>query len=89
MIGGYQIIDLLGKELNSGVGMVFDGIYDAIEASRKPIMIEGLNIGGTEYKPCFVEFIANGSNYETEILGKNDTIMITVSDIDVVTVTVG
>lgn len=89
MVGGYKIIDLLGKELSSGVGMVYDGIYDSIESSYKPILLEGLNIDGIDYKPCFVEFIVNESNYETEILGKNDTIMITVTDTDVVTATVG
>ena len=89
MIGGYQIIDLKNKELNSGVGMLYDGIYDSIEGATKPILLEGLNIDGTEHKPCFVFFTVNESNFETQITGKNDIIQITVTDTDVVTVTVG
>lgn len=81
--GGYQIIDLKNKELESGVGMVFDGIYDKIEGTRKAILISGLNVGGTEYHDTFVELAVNGSNYEGTIYGKT----ITISDVDVVTVT--
>lgn len=81
--GGYQIIDLEGRELESGVGMVYDDIYKKIEGTRKAILISGLNVGGTEYHDTFVELTANGSNYEGTIYGKS----ITISDINVVTVT--
>lgn len=81
--GGYQIIDLQNKELESGVGMVYEGTYDKIEGTRKAILISGLNVGGTEYHDTFVELTVNGSNYEGTIYGKS----ITISDADVVTVT--
>ena len=83
MIGGYQIIDLGGKQLTSGVGMVYDGIYDVIESTTKPILVEGLNVGGVDYHSAFVDFTVAGSTYTGTIHGKT----ITISDIDVVTVT--
>lgn len=81
--GGYQIIDLEDKELTSGVGMVYEGIYEKIEGNRKAILISGLNVEGTEYHDTFVELAVSGSNYEGTIYGKT----ITISDVDVVTVT--
>lgn len=81
--GGYQIIDLKNKELTSGVGMVYEGIYDKIEGTRKAILISGLNVGGTEYHDTFVELTVNESNFVGTIYGKT----ITISDNDVLTVT--
>lgn len=81
--GGYQIIDLKNKQLTSGTGMVYEGIYDLIEGTRKAILVSGLNVGGTEYHDTFVDFTVNGSNFEGTIYGKT----ITISDTDVVTVT--
>lgn len=81
--GGYQIIDLQNKKLESGVGMVYEGVYDKIDGTRKAILISGLNVGGTEYHDTFVELTVNVSNYEGAIYGKS----ITISDADVVTVT--
>lgn len=81
--GGYQIIDLKNKELTSGVGMVYEGIYDKVEGTRKAILISGLNVGGTEYHDTFVELTVNSTNFEGTIYGKT----ITISDEDVVTVT--
>lgn len=81
--GGYQIIDLKNKKLTSATGMVYDGIYDKIEGTRKAILISGLNVGGTEYHDTFVELTVDGTDYKGTIYGKT----ITISDKDVVTVT--
>lgn len=81
--GGYQIIDLKNKELTSGVGMTYEGIYDKIEGTRKAILVSGLNLEGTEYHDSFVDFTVNNTVFEGTIFGN----AITISDEDVVTVT--
>lgn len=81
--GGYQIIDLKNKALTSGVGVVYDGIYDKVEGTRKPILVSGLNVGGTEYHDSFVDFTVSGTTFTGTIYGKT----ITIADTDTVTVT--
>lgn len=81
--GGYQIIDLKNKILTSGVGVVYDGIYDKVEGTRKPILVSGLNVGGTEYHDSFVDFTVSGTTFTGTIYGKT----ITIADTDTVTVT--
>lgn len=81
--GGYQIIDLKNKPLTSGVGMVYPGVYDIVEGTRKAILVSGLNVGGTEYKDTYVDFIVTGTAFTGTIYGKS----IKIEDTDVVTVT--
>lgn len=81
--GGYQIIDLTNKPLTSGVGMVFDGVYDKVEGTHKAILVSGLNVGGTEYHDSFVDFTVAGTAFMGTIYGKT----IKIEDTDVVTVT--
>ena len=45
MVGGYKIIDLKNKNHTPGVGMVHNDIYDEVEATKKPILLN-FNIGG-------------------------------------------
>lgn len=61
--GGYQILDFKNKPMSSGVGMVFEGIYDKLEGTRKPILISGLHYGGIEYHDFFATFHVDGSDY--------------------------
>ena len=58
MKGGYQIIDLKGNSLSSSA-LTLEGIYDAVEGADAPILLEGINIGGTELKPQFVNFVGS------------------------------
>ena len=81
--GGYQIIDLKNKALTSGVGMKFDGVYDKVKGTHKPILVCGLNVGGTEYHDSYVDFTVAGTAYTGTIYGKT----IKIEDTDVVTVT--
>ena len=81
--GGYQIIDLKNKTMTSGVGAVYDGIYDKVKGTRKPILVSGLNLGGTEYHDSFVDFTVSGTTFTGTIYGKT----ITIADTDTVTVT--
>lgn len=80
--GGYQIIDLGNKNLTLGVGMVYKGIYDLIEGTRKPVYLSGLQIGGVEYHDTYVNLTVSGSTYTGTVYGKT----ITIDDNDVVTV---
>lgn len=80
--GGYQIIDLEGKQLTLGTGMQYEGLYEKIEGTRKPCYVSGINIGGTEYHDCYVNFSVNESAFEGELYGNT----ITVENTDVVTV---
>lgn len=63
--GGYQILDLGGANLTTSKTTIND-VYEALEDSYKAILVEGLVISGTEYKPQFVN-IANS----------NDTFLVT------------
>lgn len=58
MKGGYQIVDLKGNSLSSSA-VTLEGIYDAVEGADAPILLEGINIGGTELKPQFVNFVGS------------------------------
>lgn len=81
-IGGYQIIDLKGKNLTVDVGMVYEGIYDLIEGTNKAILISGLVVGGVEYDDTIVECSVVGNNFECILHGYK----LTIRDNDVVTV---
>lgn len=58
MKGGYQIVDLKGNSLSSSA-VTLEGIHDAVEGADAPILLEGINIGGTELKPQFVSFVGS------------------------------
>lgn len=81
--GGYQIIDLKNTQLTLNMGKVFDGIYDLIEGTNKVKLVSGLNVGGTEYDDCYVDFAVSGTSFVGEVYG----LVITVADTDTVTVT--
>lgn len=82
-IGGYQIIDLQDKELVTDTPMQYEGIYDLLESTRKPVMLCGITIDGNEYHNTYAEFKVNGSQFEATIYGKK----IAVTDLDIVTIT--
>lgn len=82
MRGGYQIIDLKNKNLTTDVGMVYDGIYEKMESTRKPILVTGMQLDDKEYRDAFVDFTLVGSAYMGEIHGK----AIKIEDTDVVTI---
>lgn len=82
--GGYKIIDFKDAALTTGGGAVtIEGIYEAIEASyRKPLLLSGLNIDGTERNDIFATPTVSSSNYVFTAYGKT----ITITDADAVTV---
>lgn len=60
--GGYKIIDLKNKPLSPNVGMVYEGIFESLEETRKTILISGLNLSGKEINDIFVT-ISYDNNY--------------------------
>lgn len=83
MRGGYQIIDFKNKNITIDVGMLYDGIYDTLEATKKAILVTGIVIDDKEYNDTFIDLHVEGSMYVGTIYGKN----ITIQDTDVVTIT--
>lgn len=86
-VGGYQIIDLENKEfIGDGTNTyVYEGIYEKIENTRKPILMTGLNINGAERHNFFTvprvqgsQFIFAtpnfGGNYFEIFVNDNDTV---------------
>lgn len=89
-IGGYQIIDLQNKPL-SGVGMQYEGLYEKIEGTKKPILLSGLNVDGTEYHDAFVNINVDGGNFVLTypiFTGELSSIIITIEDTNVVTASI-
>lgn len=87
--GGYKIIDLKDTPLIvDGDAMMIEGIYDSIEASyRKPIMLAGLNINGSEQPAIVVPYYVLESAFVfTSKIGDVE-FLITVQSTDAVTVT--
>lgn len=91
--GGYQILDLKNKNLTSGVGMVFDGIYEQVEGTRKTHLVSGLQVGEVEFHDMFVLFTSVGSSFVGVVnyasgVDTTGTITFKIDDTDVVTVTI-
>lgn len=66
MTGGYQIIDLKNIDIDSAGGIntiTVAGVYDLIEATRKPILITGIVIDGIEQHDAFAECKVSGSDF--------------------------
>lgn len=87
-IGGYQIIDLENRQFTLDVGQQFKGLYEKIEGTRKPILLSGINFAGQELHDTFILFTPMGSNFVGIIPNGDMYMVVTVSDLDVVTVSV-
>ena len=65
MRGGYQIIDLKGKNFTSGdSGHEIPGIYDLIKGTHKPIMISKFVVAGVEQHDFFAQVRDEGGVYK-------------------------
>lgn len=91
MVGGYKIIDLKGEDFTVGVGKTIPGIYDAIEESRKPILLENYSIAGVDRLPRFISIgVSAGSTDFHSVIGIDKTVNllnITITEDDLVTFT--
>ena len=79
--GGYQILDLKNTNFALGTGTVVTGAYSTIAGTKKPILVSGIVIAGTEYHDTYVDFtsVNTGSNiyFAGTIYGKLIRIAIT------------
>lgn len=91
-IGGYQILDLEGKDfvLNSGVKV--KGIWDKIEGTNSAFLVEHYSLGNDadsliEQKAEFVHFVYQNGSFVAGIHGSSSLVAyyITVDDDDTVT----
>ena len=80
--GGYQILDLKNTNFALGTGAVVEGAYGKIAGTKKPILVSGIVIAGTEYHDTYVDFTVNNTVIEGTIYGKKIKIEMT----DVVTI---
>ena len=81
-LGGYKIIDFEGYTFTLSTAKAVPGIYERIKETQKPLLICGLKVGATEYKPTFGE-ATGGSPYAIKL----STITIKIATDDKVTIT--
>lgn len=65
LTGGYQIIDLQDKAITAGGSAVTigDNIYNKIKNTGMPILVKGLKVGSTVYRPAYVNFQAGTNKF--------------------------
>ena len=84
--GGYQILDLKNTNFALGTGAVVAGAYGTIAGTKKPILVSGIVIAGTEYHDTYVDFtIGKTGNiiaFDGTIHGKK----IKITNTDIVTI---
>lgn len=80
--GGYQILDFKNTNFALGTGAVVSGAYGTIAGTKKPILVSGIVIAGTEYHDTYVDFTINNTAFEGIIYGKK----ITIASTDTVTI---
>ena len=80
--GGYQILDLKNTNFALGTGAVVAGAYGTIAGTKKPILVSGIVIAGTEYHDTYVDFTVVSTAFEGTIYGKK----ISISVADVITI---
>ena len=80
--GGYQILDLKNTNFALGTGAVVAGAFETIRGTKKPILVSGIVIAGTEYHDTYVDFIVVSNAFEGTIYGKK----ITIASTDTVTI---
>lgn len=65
LTGGYQIIDLQEKAITVGGSAVTigDNIFNKIKNSGMPVLVKGLKVGTTIYRPAYVNFQAGTNKF--------------------------
>ena len=80
--GGYQILDLKNTNFALGTGTVVAGAFETIKGTKKPILVSGIVIAGTEYHDTYVDFTVVSTAFEGIIYGKK----ISIANTDTVTI---
>lgn len=85
MKGGYVIIDLKNRPFTTAVGVVVDGIYDRLEATRKPVRLSNVVIDSVELRDIDVSNIGvSGSSFIGSITFADKTYSLEITDVDVI-----
>ena len=79
-LGGYQVIDLEHRDNRDDIGMVYNGVYNEIDKTRKAIVLSNILLDGVEYGNTYVELTKEGSAYT----GKLYDYDITIDELDVI-----
>lgn len=82
--GGYLIVDLEGKDLSNN--MVYDGLYDRIESTRKAILVTRFVYRGVEYHDFMLPIEVSESNFVGGVRIGNKVFVFSFADTDVVQV---
>ena len=80
--GGYQILDLKNTDGALGTGVNVSGALATIMGTKKPILVSGIVIAGTEYHDTYVDFTVVSTAFEGIIYGKK----ISIASTDTVTI---
>lgn len=73
-MNGYQIVDLKDTAL-SETGTKVSGVFESIKNSnRKPLLLTGIVIDGTEMNSIFVSATITSGNYVIAAYGKTITV---------------
>lgn len=83
IVGGYQMIDLRGVDLETKGDYYVKGVYELIEGTNKSIKLVGLQKGGREWDMFINPSIESDGSFKfTSVYGSN----IKISDTDIVNV---
>lgn len=84
--GGYQIIDISGKNFELPGSAKFKGVYEKVSGTTKPIMISDFTVGGKHERAAFVQATRNASTSDYNMLVANSTgkYLITITKNDMV-----
>lgn len=89
MRGGYKIADFKNQAFTSGGSVNMPGMFEEVSSPyKKPVMVEGLKIGETAYAGFYSVFLADNDNLTAQATIGSNTVTITVTPEDAVTVTV-
>lgn len=83
--GGYLVVDLEGKDLAQS--MVYEGLYERIESTRKAILVTRFVRSGIEYHDFMMPIAVDGSSFRGVVRFGDTIFSIQISDNDVVSVT--
>lgn len=74
MNGGYKIVDFKDQNITSDAGITVVGIYEAVENTRKAILVSGITLDGVEQRDAFVEPTNAENNFTFTAYGRTFTV---------------
>lgn len=74
MNGGYKIVDFKDQNITSDAGVTVVGIYEAVEGTRKTILVSGITLDGVEQRDTFVSPVNGENNFTFSAYGRTFTV---------------